>query len=110
MKFVQFSDSTKLKIIAVFNCAQDQDEYPNQETIEDNDQRYLDFVNAYSGDEVTAKRKRGDLLIASDWSVLPDSPLSVAKQDEWKIYRQELRDIPEQPGYPSVINWPVMPA
>ena len=33
------------------------------------------------------------LLINSDWTVMPDSPLSDSKQTEWKTYRQSLRDI-----------------
>ena len=36
---------------------------------------------------------RNNLLKDSDWTVLPDSPLSDSKKDEWKIYRQALRDI-----------------
>ena len=36
---------------------------------------------------------RNNLLKDSDWTVLPDSPLSDIKKDEWKIYRQALRDI-----------------
>ena len=37
---------------------------------------------------------RDKLLAESDWTVMPDSPLSTSKQNEWKTYRQELRDIP----------------
>ena len=33
------------------------------------------------------------LLELSDWTVMPDSPLSDSKQTEWKTYRQSLRDI-----------------
>ena len=36
---------------------------------------------------------RNMLLINSDWTVMPDSPLSDSKQTEWKTYRQSLRDI-----------------
>ena len=109
MKFVQFSDNTKSKIISVFGCEQDQEEYPNQELIDDNDQRYIDFVNANSGNGVEANRKRSALLASSDWTVGNDSPLSTAKQDDWKVYRQALRDITSQSGYPDSIVWPVAP-
>ena len=37
--------------------------------------------------------KRNDLLSQCDWTVAADSQLSVSKQNEWKTYRQELRDI-----------------
>tara|TARA_Y100000356_G_C11046106_1_gene176186 strand:+ start:131 stop:355 length:225 start_codon:yes stop_codon:yes gene_type:complete len=36
---------------------------------------------------------RNGLLRESDWTVMPDSPLSDDKKAEWKIYRQALRDI-----------------
>jgi hypothetical protein len=44
--------------------------------------------------ELTLLRgERNNLLKDSDWTVLPDSPLSDSKKDEWKTYRQALRDI-----------------
>ena len=36
---------------------------------------------------------RNGLLFQSDWTVMPDSPLSDSKKTEWKTYRQALRDI-----------------
>ena len=36
---------------------------------------------------------RNELLFQSDWTVMPDSPLSDSKKTEWKTYRQALRDI-----------------
>lgn len=44
--------------------------------------------------ELEALRKvRNTLLTECDWTILPSSPLSAEKQDEWKVYRQALRDI-----------------
>jgi len=40
------------------------------------------------------RQKRNDLLIASDWTQVNDSPLSDTKKAEWATYRQELRDLP----------------
>ena len=40
------------------------------------------------------RQKRNDLLIASDWTQVNDSPLSDTKKAEWSTYRQELRDLP----------------
>ena len=37
---------------------------------------------------------RNDLLIASDWTQVNDSPLTDAKKAEWATYRQALRDLP----------------
>jgi hypothetical protein len=38
--------------------------------------------------------KRDALLKESDWTLMPDSPLSDSKKTEWAIYRQSLRDLP----------------
>ena len=40
------------------------------------------------------RQTRNDLLIASDWTQVNDSPLTDAKKAEWATYRQELRDLP----------------
>ena len=39
------------------------------------------------------RRKRTSLLKKSDWTQLPDSPLTGSKKTEWATYRQQLRDI-----------------
>ncbi|WP_199750779.1 MULTISPECIES: tail fiber assembly protein [Gemmobacter] len=49
------------------------------------------------------------MLSDSDWTQLADAPLTPAKQAQWATYRQELRDIPSQPGYPGSVSWPVKP-
>ena len=38
--------------------------------------------------------ERNKRLTACDWSVCVDNQLSTDKQNEWKIYRQALRDLP----------------
>ena len=58
--------------------------------------------------ESQAKTTRAKLLSASDWTQLPDVPL--ATKEAWAIYRQDLRDITEQPGYPLEVVWPVAPS
>ena len=46
------------------------------------------------GEELNFLRQhRNKLLAESDWTVMPDSPLSESTQTEWKTYRQSLRDI-----------------
>jgi hypothetical protein len=48
-------------------------------------------------EELNSIRKiRTILLSQSDWVVLPHSPITDSKLDEWISYRQELRDITEQ--------------
>jgi len=49
------------------------------------------------------------LLQESDWSVLPDVPMSAGERDEWIVYRKKLREIKLQPGFPEEIEWPLAP-
>jgi hypothetical protein len=53
-----------------------------------------------------ARAKRDKLLAASDWTQVADAPVD---QAAWATYRQALRDIPSQPGFPAEIIWPVKP-
>lgn len=48
-------------------------------------------------------------LADSDWTQLPDVPLSAEKKAEWASYRQALRDVTRQTD-PFNITWPVKPA
>jgi len=45
------------------------------------------------------KSKRNKLLKDSDWTQLPNNPLTTEKQEEWNVYRQKLRDIPKTIPY-----------
>jgi hypothetical protein len=58
-----------------------------------------------------ATAKRNQLLAESDWTQLPDAraAMGAEKAAEWDAYRQALRDITDQPGFPAEINWPVKP-
>ena len=51
-----------------------------------------------------ARRHRDNLLSRSDWTQVSDAPVDKAV---WAVYRQSLRDVPEQEGFPSNIIWPV---
>jgi hypothetical protein len=61
--------------------------------------------------EAQAREKRNTLLAESDWTQLPDAraAMGAEKAAEWDTYRQALRDITDQPGFPEEINWPVKP-
>lgn len=71
------------------------------------DPRSVETINNIAKAEAVAKR--GSLLLASDWTQLPNGPLPQAKQEEWAIYRQALRDITGQSGFPLTIQWPSQP-
>ena len=51
--------------------------------------------------EIRAERNR--LLAASDWTQVADAPVD---QAAWATYRQALRDITAQAGFPNDIVWP----
>lgn len=53
-----------------------------------------------------ARVKRNRLLKFSDWTQVPDAPVN---QQDWATYRQALRDITLQDGFPENINWPTEP-
>lgn len=55
------------------------------------------------------RAQRDKLLAATDWAVLPDSPLDESSKTSLKTYRQALRDVPQQEGFPNNISWPNMP-
>lgn len=61
--------------------------------------------------DMDAKFKRNQLLADSDFydTVSAQKRLSTALFNEWAIYRQALRDVTNQSGYPLDIQWPVPP-
>ena len=59
-------------------------------------------------DAIRPERER--LLSMTDWTVGNDSPLSTEKQDEWKTYRQNLRDLPAAYSKVSEVVWPTPPS
>ena len=52
------------------------------------------------------RQQRNELLSACDWTQLPDAPVLAAP---WAAYRQELRDVTAQAGFPWNVVWPVKP-
>lgn len=51
--------------------------------------------------------QRNRLLAASDWTQIPDAPVDSAV---WAIYRQSLRDMPENTSDPRNPVWPTPPS
>ncbi len=56
------------------------------------------------------RNQRNILLSNTDWTQTLDAPLSDIEKAEWSRYRQELRDISNQEGFPENILWPVVPS
>ena len=56
------------------------------------------------------RNKRDFLLSQSDWTQGNDSPLTLQQKEEWKIYRQALRDVPSNTIDPKRPVWPLSPS
>ena len=53
---------------------------------------------------------RNQRLAASDWTQFADSPLADADKTAWATYRQQLRDVTAQAGFPWNVTWPSIPS
>ena len=63
-------------------------------------------------DDEQATRVRADRdkrLTDTDWTQLIDSPFSNDTNGVWQAYRQALRDVPAQEGFPHDVIWPEAP-
>ena len=56
------------------------------------------------------RRKRDSLISGTDYYILPDYPSTPDGIEAVKAYRQALRDIPEQSGFPRNVEWPSLPS
>jgi hypothetical protein len=55
------------------------------------------------------RQSRDDKLKETDWVVIKNLELNANIPGAWEVYRQALRDIPNQSGFPWTITWPVEP-
>ena len=62
-------------------------------------------VVGISNEEImeSLRLKRNLLLKESDWTQFPDSPLTAEKRAEWSLYRQALRDLPQNVNINNVV-------
>jgi len=51
------------------------------------------------------RAERNERLAATDWRASQDVTMSTS----WRDYRQALRDIPQQTGFPNDVTWPIEP-
>ena len=79
---------TGLKDTVGFTEAGSLEYFPPRPVIEVTQEQYLIGVRAI----------RDDLLQKSDWTQQPDA-LSAEKRAEWAVYRQALRDVPQNVNY-----------
>jgi hypothetical protein len=55
---------------------------------------------------VIIRQERSTKLKECDWTQLADNPVN---KETWATYRQSLRDVPSQEGFPWTITWPTQP-
>ena len=67
-------------------------------------QEEIDAAAASKAAQVRSQRNR--LLSECDWTQLQDAPVN---QQAWANYRQTLRDVTKQAGFPWDIAWPEKP-
>lgn len=85
---------------------------PNLEKdIQNNFDIWLQFAkdNEYKKLAKEIRNKRDKLLTETDWTQVTDTVLNTEKQQEYKEYRQQLRDIPEQQEFPYHVVFPEKP-
>ena len=56
------------------------------------------------------RRDRDEKLEETDFFVMPDYPSDPKDLEEVKTYRQALRDVPSQTGFPRNVQWPSLPS
>ena len=66
------------------------------------EEKYEEAANA-------VRSKRDALLSETDYLMASDYPISDEDREKVRVYRQALRDVPEQEGFPYTIVWPEKP-
>ena len=69
---------------------------------------YQATLDATAATSVRAERDR--LLAACDWVVIRAKELGQTVPDAWFTYRGDLRQIPEQSGFPHTVTYPTIPS
>lgn len=62
---------------------------------------------AETADEIRARRDK--LLSDTDWTQTLDAPIDAVTREAMRTYRQALRDVPQQDGFPTDVQWPELP-
>jgi hypothetical protein len=78
---------------AVFDDAEDMSNWPDFQ------------ADSVAASETQVRAQRDALLAASDYMALADRIT-----DDWRTYRQSLRDVPAQSGFPTNVTWPTEPS
>lgn len=83
------------------------DEQGVTHTKAEQEQAYQADLDATAANSVRQQRDR--LLAETDWIVIMHTERGTNIPATWEIYRQSLRDITAQAGFPHNVNWPTKP-
>ena len=83
-----------------------------EKIVQDNMEVWLAYAKAQEAEQLAAnaRTQRDKLLSDTDWTQTDDAPLSSEDKESVRKYRQALRDITAQSGFPQEIKWPDKPA
>lgn len=103
--YAVFTDGTKIKL-----WPYNKSKYVVGQTVAMKQYKIIE-IPAPTTEEVAAQvRSQRDAMIAeTDYLMMSDYPISAEDKALVETYRQALRDIPEQEGFPSNVQWPVVP-
>ena len=65
-----------------------------------------EVANRTANQATNVRAERDRLLAQSDWTQIADAPVD---STVWSVYRQSLRDVPSQAGFPWEVTWPTQP-
>lgn len=102
-----WTDETKTNVIRVDEEGHVVAYFPGDDGYDDAKAQAKDVAPTIGPSARNVREQRDALLVASDWTQLPDAPVDA---DAWASYRQALRDLPDQGGFPSSVNWPEEPS
>jgi|688.fasta_scaffold171144_2 hypothetical protein len=78
-------------------------------TVEVADKTEEDLAADIAVESANVREKRDQLLKESDWTQVTDAPFTKAVKTSWSTYRQSLRDITTQEGFPFNVTFPDTP-
>ena len=77
-----------------------------EEILESTTKREAELLERNTMQANAVRVARNNMLKDSDWTQLADSP---ADKTAWATYRQALRDVTQQAGFPWAVTWPDSP-
>lgn len=82
-----------------------------EDDIRDNFDAWIEAVRKEEADRLSKeiREHRNALLEEIDWTQTIDAPISAQSREKLRAYRQMLRDITEQSGFPYSVEWPKCP-